>query len=221
MGRQLNYPEGIYLKYRLVVLALVPMAYSDFTLEDLKSQFSLKLVEVMGTFSAEPIPVSDYLQETIQRNLLLATAINTEKARSEFLIAPVLAELKQINPNISLFSGTEFTVDKERGLNGTCDFLISRSSEQLTIEAPVAAIVEAKKENLNAAIPQCIAEMVAAQTFNLRKGKPIESIYGIVTSGSIWRFLRLIEHTVTIDLKEVYLSPLEVLLGILMSTLKE
>lgn len=197
------------------------MAYSDFTLEDLKSQFSLKLVEVMGTFSAEPVPVSDYLQETIQRNLLLATAINTEKARSEFLIAPVLAELKQINPNISLFSGTEFTVDKEKGLNGTCDFLISRSSEQLTIEAPVTVIVEAKKENLNAAVPQCIAEMVATQTFNNGKGNPIESIYGIVTSGSIWRFLRLDKHIVTIDLKEIYLSPLEVLLGLLMSTLKE
>ena len=197
------------------------MAYSDFTLEDLKSQFSLKLVEDMGAFLAEPVPVSDYLQETIQRNLLLATAINTEKARSEFLIAPVLAELKQINPNISLFSGTEFTVDKEKGLNGTCDFLISRSSEQLTIEAPVTAIVEAKKENLNAAVPQCIAEMVAAQTFNGGKGNPIESIYGIVTSGSIWRFLRLDKHIVTIDLKEIYLSPLEVLLGLLMSTLKE
>ena len=197
------------------------MAYSDFTLEDLKSQFSLKLVEVMGTFSAEPVPVSDYLQETIQRNLLLATAINTEKARSEFLIAPVLAELKQINPNISLFSGTEFTVDKEKGLNGTCDFLISRSSEQLTIEATVTAIVEAEKENLNAAVPQCIAEMVAAQTFNGGKVNPIESIYGIVTSGSIWRFLRLDKHIVTIDLKEIYLSPLEVLLGLLISTLKE
>ena len=79
------------------------MAYSDFTLEDLKSQFSLKLVEGVGAFSAEPIPVSDYLQETIQRNLPLAIAINTEKARSEFLIAPILAELKQIEPNISLF----------------------------------------------------------------------------------------------------------------------
>lgn len=196
------------------------MAYSDFTLEDLKSQFSLKLLEVMGVFSAESVSVSDYLQETIQRNLLLATAINTEKARSEFLIAPILVELKQINPNISLFSGTEFTVDKERGLNGICDFLISRSSEQLTIEAPVATIVEAKKENLNAAVPQCIAEMVAAQTFNANKGNPIESIYGVVTSGSIWRFLRLNEQIVTIDLKEVYLSPLEVLLGLLVSTLK-
>lgn len=63
-----------------------------------------------------PTPGSDYLQETIRRNFPLAVAINTEKARSEFLIAPILAELKQIHPGISLFSGTEFTVDAAQGL---------------------------------------------------------------------------------------------------------
>jgi len=196
------------------------MAYSDFTLEGLKHQFGLKLVEGTGFFAAEPVPTSPYLQETIQRNFPLAIAINTEKARSELLIAPVLVELKQINPGISLFSGTEFTVAPEKGLNGVCDFLISCSSEQLAIEAPVATIVEAKKENLNLAMPQCIAEMVAAQTFNLNKGNPIESVYGVVTTGSIWRFLRLEGQTVTIDLQEIYLTPLEVLIGLLVSTLK-
>lgn len=195
------------------------MAYSDFTLEDLKSQFGLKLVETIGYFSAEPVPASDYLQETLHRNLSLATAINTEKARSEFLIAPILAELKQLNASISLFSGTEFNVDSARGLNGVCDFLISCSPEQLTIEAPVTTIVEAKKENLNAAMPQCIAEMLAAQIFNRQKGNSIELIFGVVTTGSIWRFLQLNDQIVTIDLREVYLTPLEELLGLLVYTL--
>lgn len=196
------------------------MAYSDFNLEDLKQQFNLQLVESTGVFLAEAVEVSDFLQETIRRNLPLATAINTEKARSELLIAPVLVELKQINPNISLFSGTEFTVDIQKGLNGICDFLISRSKEQLSIEAPVTAIVEAKKENLNAAMPQCIAAMVAAQVFNQRKGNPIACIYGVVTTGSIWRFLKLQEQTVTIDFQEIYLTPLDKLLGLLVVTLK-
>lgn len=43
----------------------------------------------------------------------------------------------------------------------------------------------------------------------------IASVYGIVTTGSIWRFLKLEGTTVTIDLNEVYLTPLEVLLGLL------
>lgn len=196
------------------------MAYSDFTIEGLKHQFGLKFAEINGFFVAVPIPVSDYLQETIRRNFPLAVAINTEKARSEFLIAPILAELKQIHPGISLFSGTEFTVDATQGLNGICDFLISSSSEQFAIEAPVAAIVEAKKENLNLAMPQCIGAMVAAQTFNLKKENAIASVYGIVTTGSIWRFLKLEGTTVTIDLNEIYLTPLEVLLGLLAATVQ-
>ena len=167
------------------------MSYSDFKLEDIKSNFNIKIVEQMGLTDFQAIAPSDWLKETIRRNLALASAINTEKARSEFLIAPILGELKEIIPHISLFSGTEFNVDSERGLNGICDFLISKSPEQLSIEAPVVVIIEAKKENLNAATPQCIAEMLAAQIFNQNKGNTIPSIYGVVTTGSVWRFLKL------------------------------
>jgi hypothetical protein len=65
------------------------------------------------------------------------------------------------------------------------------------------------------ATPQCIAEMFAAQIFNQNRGNQIESIYGVVTTGSVWRFLRLNGNIVTIDLNEIYLSPIEKLLGIL------
>ena len=52
-------------------------------------------------------------------------------------------------------------------------------------------LVEAKNENLKVGFPQCIAEMVAAQQFNQQKGNPVESVYGVVTIGTTWRFLRL------------------------------
>ena len=136
------------------------------------------------------------------------------------MIAPILGELKEIVPNISLFSGTEFNVDSEQGLNGICDFLISKSPEQLSIEAPVVVIIEAKKENLNTATPQCIAEMLAAQIFNQNKGNMISSIYGVVTTGSVWRFLKLENQSVIIDLNEVYLNPIDKLLGILTGILE-
>jgi hypothetical protein len=196
------------------------MSYSDFKLEDIKSKFKIKIVEQMGMIDSQAISPSDWLKETIRRNLALASAINTEKARSEFLIAPILSELKEIVPNISLFSGTEFNVDSEQGLNGICDFLISKSPEQLSIEAPVVVIIEAKKENLNTATPQCIAEMLAAQIFNQNKGNTISSIYGVVTTGSVWRFLKLENQSVIIDLNEIYLNPIDKLLGILTGILE-
>ncbi|HLP87071.1 MAG TPA: hypothetical protein VK184_00495 [Nostocaceae cyanobacterium] len=196
------------------------MAYSDFKLEEIKKKFNVQIVESVDLINSEIVSPSSWLRESLRRNLPLAGAINTEKARSELLIAPVLVELKEIKPDISLFSGTDFNVDNERGLNGVCDFLISKSREQLSIEAPVVMLVEAKKENLNAATPQCIAEMLAAQIFNQSKGNVINSIFGVVTTGSVWRFLKLENQVVTIDLNEVYLQPVDHLLGILTAILQ-
>ena len=194
------------------------MAYSDFTIDKLKTEFNLTIVEKNDIIKSEPINPSNWLHETLRRFTPLASVINTEKARSEFIIAPILGELKEIYPEISLFSGTEFNVDLAKGLNGHCDFLISQSAEQLSIEAPVVLLV--KKENLNTATPQCLAEMLAAQMFNRTKGNQIKTIFGVVTTGSVWRFLKLEDNVATIDLNEVYLTPLDKLFGLLSATLK-
>lgn len=98
---------------------------------------------------------------------------------------------KYFNRQISLFSGTEFNVDKSKGLTGRCDFIISSSRKQLEVTAPVVTIVEAKNDNIKSGLAQCIAEMVAAQLFNRQKKNQISCIYGIVTTGSNWKFLRL------------------------------
>ncbi|MCB1190176.1 MAG: hypothetical protein H7A23_07120 [Leptospiraceae bacterium] len=197
------------------------MAYSDFKIEEIKIRFKIKIIEKSNLITSKPVVPSDWLKETLRRNSPLASAINTEKARSEFLIAPILSELKEICPYISLFSGTEFNVDPIQGLNGVCDFLVSQSREQLSIEAPVVLLVEAKKENLNLATPQCIAEMIAAQIFNQNQDNKIKKIYGVVTTGSVWRFLCLEGQTTTIDLTEIYINPLENLLGILTTIVEE
>jgi len=186
------------------------MAYSNFTLRRIKQEFNLILQE-QESFLPEvaAIKPSDYLIETLQRNLTLAIAIGTEKARSELLISPVLVEVREIlDRRISIFSGVEFTVDESLGLNGICDFLISRSSEQLLVESPVITIVEAKKEDLNSGMGQCTAEMVAALKFNDLHHNNIDTVYGAVTTGTLWRFLKLHRATLTLDLNEYPLSPL-------------
>ncbi|WP_228024534.1 hypothetical protein [cf. Phormidesmis sp. LEGE 11477] len=80
-------------------------------------------------------------------------------------------------------------------------------------------LVEAKNENLKVGFPQCIAEMVAAQQFNQQKGNPIKIIYGVITIGTLWRFLRLSDHPVEIDSSEYHISDVEKILGILSSAL--
>jgi hypothetical protein len=85
----------------------------------------------------------------------------------------------------------------------------------MVIQAPVAVIIEAKKGDLTSGMGQCIAEMVAAQKFNQQQGNLITTIHGSVTSGSLWRFLKLEHQTVTFDLKEYAMPPVDQLLGIL------
>ncbi len=158
----------------------------------------------------------------MRQNVPLALASNTEKSRSEMIIAPILiAVIKYLKNQISLFSGIDFTVDFAQGLNGNCDFIISRSLELLILNAPVVTIVEAKKENINAGLGQCVAEMLAAKLFNEREGNNIQTIYGIVTTGTNWKFLKLIEQVIEIDLSEYYINDIGKIIGILSNILTE
>jgi hypothetical protein len=199
------------------------MSYSEFTtLDKVQKIFNLSITEDQNLFAdTKGVNVSDYLQQTLKEYLPLATAINTEKARSEFLIAPVLAELRrQANYQISLFSGTDFDVDKEKGLSSYCDYIISCSKEQYFIDRPVVAIVEAKNENIKGGLGQCIAEMVAAQIFNKNQEHLLAGIYGVVSTGTVWKFLVLKDNLVLIDSQEYYINEVDKVLAIMLLPIK-
>ena len=133
-----------------------------------------------------------------------------------FIIAPVLYEIARKNKDIvSFFSGDNFDVDKDLGLKGFCDFLFSKVPESPVIREPVFCIVEAKNDNLEKGVPQCVAEMYAAKLFNERNNNPIDVIYGCVTTGETWCFLKLAEKTCYIDVDRYYHLQLKELLGVL------
>jgi hypothetical protein len=223
------------------------MAYSDFTLSRVRKELGIHTTEVSGLFDQVPsLIASELLKEMLDRSGRLARLIGTEKAKSEFLIAPILAEIvAQMNDQVSLFSGTEFNIDPEKGLQGFCDFILSQSAEQLEITAPVITIAVgaacpqdiAKNDNIKSGIGQpatqgseeaseqsvavCIAEMVGAQIFNQREGRSIAAIQGVVTTGSSWLFMRLIDSQVEIDDREYHINELDKIIGILIAPLRE
>jgi hypothetical protein len=198
------------------------MAYNQFTLDDVKGRLGITLRETEGAFGGLPsVPVSELLVATLRDAAPLALAYGTEKGRSEMIIAPILMEVyRHLGGAIGLFSGAELNVDSERGLVGFCDFLVSQSPERLSVEAPIIAIVEAKNENLRAGTPQCLAEMVAAEVFNRQRGRPLPTVYGAVTTGDVWRFLRLTGDTAEIDLTTYYLQDVPRIVGILVAMVR-
>jgi hypothetical protein len=199
------------------------MPYSKFTLSRTVTDFNLTVKEGPNLFKDIPtVAPSPFLQELLTDTIPWALAVGSEKARSEGIINPVLLEVRrQLNGQVGVFSGEEFNVDAEVDLQGYCDFLVSRSPEQLYITAPVVMLVEAKKEDLKPALGQCLAEMVAAQRFNASRKQEIGTIYGVVTSGTVWRFLQLEESVVSIDLSDYALPPVDRILGVLIWMLRE
>ncbi len=196
------------------------MPYSTFTFEKIKKDLSLSTIDKMGLFSHITGVETDemFSKSLTEDNIPIGLAINTEKARSELIIMPMLLELrKMMNKQISLFSGIEFNVDEEVGLNGVCDFVVSLSSEQFFLDAPVVVIVEAKKEDITKGLPQCIAEMRASQIFNEKRENQIETVYGVVTTGSNWKFLKLQNQTVYIDFDEYHIKEFNKIMGILLT----
>jgi len=195
------------------------MAYNQFTLDDVKQKLGLTVREVEGAFAeVAPAAPSEWLAETLREGTSLALSYATEKARSEWIIAPILLEVRRRHRGgVAVFSGAEFDVDAERGLTGFCDWIVTRSPELFSIEAPVVAVVEAKNENFRQGVPQCIAEMFAARLFNERRKREGRMVYGAVTTGDVWRFLRLEGEVVTIDVSAYYLREIDRVLGVLLS----
>jgi hypothetical protein len=192
------------------------MAYSSFTLAQVRRQFNLNVLEGKFFEGILPLSPSGWLSELLYMSAPFAATLGTEKVRSELIVAPLLFELRELlHRQIGLFSGTDFNIDVESGLNGVCDFLLTQSPNQLIIEAPAIVLIEAKKGELNAGWGQCAAEMVAAQKFNLANGQEIATIYGSVTTGTQWQFLKLTGQDLTIDVTEYSLDPIERILGIL------
>jgi hypothetical protein len=194
------------------------MAYSDFTLESACLTCGLEPDEGQDLFAPLPsVQVSSVLRAVLDEFVPLATSIHTEKARSEFIVAPVLGEVRKLlKHRISLFSGIDFNVDPARGLNGTCDFILAASPIQLFLRNPILTIVEAKNDNIKSCLGQCVAEMVGARVFNEREQRGSCEIHGAVTTGSNWRCLRLDRQAVLIDRSEYYIEQVEKILAILL-----
>jgi hypothetical protein len=196
----------------------MPMSYRDFTLPKVQQDFGLTTNTTQQLFAGvAPVPLSETLRRYLDDFQPLGMSIPTEKGRSELLVAPLLAEVwRRSGHQVSLYSGVELNVDEATGLTGVCDFLLGKSPQLFYVEAPIVAVVEAKRDSIPEGLGQCAAEMVALQRFNQKANKPSDPVYGCVTTGSLWRFLRLSDKRLEIDLDEYHLGQVDRILGVLL-----
>lgn len=177
------------------------MADFDFTLKMAVDRLGLTLSPLANLFAEiEPLPLPESLRLILDRWASQARQVNTEKARSELIISPILMEAAYLaGESLAVYSGVTFDVDRERGLFGRCDYLIGWQRGPYLLGSPIMAVVEAKNEDIPGNLGQCVSEMVAAQLLNDREGRPTPIIHGCVTTGTEWVFLQLKNQTVTFD----------------------
>ena len=176
----------------------MPKSFQDFSLRDVETYFKLKIERTRLFESVPTLPTDELLLQVLAMNKLVP--LKSEKARSESMVFPILVNrVAHHKAAFTLFSGEKFEVDKAKGLTGYCDYLLCNKSDTYLITAPVFAIVEAKKADVEEALGQCAAAMVAAQHFNQNQQTSYPSIYGVATSGKEWQFLQLKDQHLYID----------------------
>jgi hypothetical protein len=191
------------------------VTYRDFTLESVESAFGLTIQPGELFPGLCPVAVSPWLQETLKRGRDVA-ALVSEKARSEILVVPVLLAVQEFaTTDLSLFSGQRLDVDPEHGLVGECDYILALAPRVPRLRAPLVAVLEAKKGDVEAGLGQCVAQMVGLRLFNERSGEPVRPVYGCVTTGEDWQFLCLHEASVWIDANRLYINNVAAILAVL------
>ena len=190
------------------------MVYSDYTtLQKLSNDLGITHKRQKLFVKIAPVSPSEKLIEDLQeaQNYF---SLTTEKAKSEFLITPILKEVKRTHVNqIGVFSGVNLDLSTA-GLSGFCDFILSGIPDAVELTAPIFCLVEAKNRTLEEGFAQCAAEMYAAILFNEQDQKPTPFMYGCVTNGYEWCFLRLENKMVQIDAERFFLNDLKDILGI-------
>src|SRR5947207_500571 len=141
------------------------MSYSDFTLEILRRDYGIKVRDQDLFDPVESIEPSHWLLQALEKGHDLA--LFSEKARSEFIVAPVLMACRELlNARIHVFSGVWLDADPDRGLKGECDFILARSASAFVLQSPLMLVLEAKKNDIEVGLGQCGAQMLDAIVYN-------------------------------------------------------
>jgi hypothetical protein len=194
------------------------MTYSDFTLADMDRSFGVR-VEPADLFPPlAPVAIPGWLTDTLGRGRQLSLV--SEKARSEFIVAPILLAARELSHDaVSIYSGQRLDVRPDQGLTGECDFILAATPPMPLLRAPILTVVEAKKNDVEGALGQCAAQMIGARQFNEQEGQGSGVVFGCVTTGEAWQFLRLTDSVIGIDRSRLYIDAVGLILAALLNVL--
>jgi len=102
-------------------------------------------------------------------------SLNSEAAKREFFVSPLLLELLDY---IDLQIDVEYLINVSEQLKGNIDYII-RSSHELIV-------IEAKNGEMDKGFTQLAVELIAVDHYLAENSNPL--LYGAITMGSMWQF---------------------------------
>ena len=194
------------------------MTYRDFTIDDVRAKLGLIVSRAPLFGPVDPATPPGWLTHVLARPV--RDTVTGEKGRSEFIVAPVLVAVQELaGDRVAIFSGHRLEIDPALGLTGECDFLLGEPTDVPALSPPIFTLVEAKRGELEAGYGQCLAQMRGAQIFNARAGFVDRPVWGCVTNGLNWQFLRLDGDRARIDSRARPLDELGTLLALFLDVI--
>jgi len=155
--------------------------FSSFTLKEAYQYLNLTELK-LWELESQPRSPSEFFRERLRRLQAHFDLRYCEKSK-ELLIDAFCEEAITDLDRLKIWKGVKLETDQ---ITGNMDYLITERRDY--VAAPFLCIVEAKKDDFEQGLAQCLVEMKACQAGNY--DRPIE-VLGIVTNGDGWRFYRL------------------------------
>lgn len=160
-------------------------------------------------FDTIPRSPSIHYQQTVAK-LKLHFDLSLSEAAKSLLIDALLLEAIDDFKELKIWKEASLQTDV---LTGTIDYLVAPQGK--VYQSPFLCVVEAKKDNFEQGLAQCLVEMQACQWLN-KIFKPFE-VFGIVTNAIVWRFYKLTPENDVYESSVYAETQLDFILGVLYS----
>jgi hypothetical protein len=179
-------------------------AFSKFKLDEAYKQ--LNLIQLIAwKIDFTPVTPTSAFQNHLER--LEVFDLERSEEGKKLLIDAILIEAIQPFKQLKFWKGA--TLESEVA-HGSADYLMTQKRGYF--EAPFLCVIEAKKDDFEQGLAQCLMEMQACQWSNQNIGRAID-VFGIVTNGGTWQFYQLAQSGAVYETLPYAVSDLEAILG--------
>jgi hypothetical protein len=156
---------------------------------------------------AESVLPSNFFKQRLQK--LQRFDLRASEESKKLLIDAILEEGIEGFNHLKIWKGANLETDS---VGGYVDYLVAEDRDYLY--APFLCVMEAKKDDFEQGLAQCLVEMAACQWSNRQIDRAID-VFGIVTNGEGWKFYRLL-LTGAVEETDLYsIQNIEAVLGVL------